>query len=84
MPKRPRRGAHPLRLWLTKIGFRDDDFAKLVGVANGTVVYRWTRGAIPSPEHMHEIERLTQGQVQIRDFYDHAEPRQQQRIASRP
>lgn len=45
--------------------------AKRVGVANGTVVWRWeARGVIPQPELMLRIYVESGGLVTPNDFYD--------------
>ena len=61
---------HPLARYLAERGISPDDFATRIGVANRSVVHKYTRsGVIPRPSVMAAIVRETEGVLQPNDFY---------------
>jgi len=46
------------------------ELAKLLGLSNPTVIYRYETGArVPRPEIMKRIVQLTKGEVSANDFF---------------
>jgi hypothetical protein len=62
--------AHPLAIWLRMKSLTFEAAARLFGVANGSVVYRYAyRGRIPRPDVMARIMAATAGQIGPAHFY---------------
>ena len=59
-----------LKTWRENNGLTRESVARLIGVANASVIMRWERGQVPRPEHMAKITLVTAGAVQPNDFYD--------------
>lgn len=65
---------HPLAQYLAEKGISPDDFAARIGVANRSVIHKYTNnGVIPRPPVMTAIVRETGGVLQPNDFYATAE-----------
>ena len=60
---------HPIVLYKERHSLTYAKLAKLFGVSDGTVVYRWTRGTIPGPKVMRRICCATRGEIEPGDFY---------------
>lgn len=61
---------HPLSRYLAENGISTDDFATRIGVANRSVIHKYTKeGVIPRPTVMVGIVRETDGAIQPNDFY---------------
>jgi len=61
---------HLLARYLVEHGISLDDFAARIGVANRSVVHKYTTGGvIPRPPVMAAIVRETGGAIQPNDFY---------------
>lgn len=66
-----------LRKFLSHHRLSETQFAQWLG-CDRSLVSRWVNGAaIPAPDKMRAIYRLTRGQVQPNDFYDLPRLRQQ-------
>lgn len=60
-----------LKAWRESNGKSLEECAKLFGVANGTVVWRWEAGiAVPRRHQMIRVYVETKGAVTPNDFYD--------------
>lgn len=65
---------HHLARYLADHGISPDDFAARIGVANRSVIHKYTKaGVIPRPSVMAAIVRETDGAIQPNDFYATAE-----------
>lgn len=59
-----------LRAYLKAQGFTYEAFARRIGVANATTVWRYANGKrLPRPAVMRRITEATGGAVQPQDFY---------------
>jgi transcriptional regulator with XRE-family HTH domain len=59
-----------LKTYLAKAHINQADFARLINASRASVT-RWVLGnRRPEIAQMREIERVTKGQVRVKDFYD--------------